>query len=89
MIIPIPIPLFDYSHSLIPHFASVVLPLTEKVRLFPNTKNLELTNAEKFAFDDIKFKLDNVIKLAHPLPNADQYQLVTDSSNYAVGAALH
>ena len=78
-----------FYRKLIPHFASVVLPLTEKIRLFPNAKIFELTNSEKFAFDDIKFKLDNVTKLAHPLPNADQYQLVTDSSNYAVGAALH
>ena len=61
-----------FYRKLIPHFASVVLPLTEKIRLFPNAKNFELTNSEKFAFDDIKFKLDNVTKLAHPLPNTDQ-----------------
>ena len=81
--------MIGFYRKLIPNFASVVFPLTEKIRLFPNAKIFEFTDSEKSSFDDIKLKLSEIKSLAHPLPNVDQYQLVTDSSNYAVGAALH
>ena len=41
------------------------------------------------SFEDIKTKLANVSTLSHPVTNATHYHLVTDSSSYAIGAALH
>jgi len=78
-----------FYRRLIPHFASIVLPLSERIRLSPNDKQLSLNNEEQTSFSNIQEALAKVTALPHPLPNVTQYQLVTDSSQYAVGAALH
>ena len=67
----------------------MLLPLTEAIKHNPAAKTLELGPLEKEAFVKIKDILAEVSALIHPDPNATQYHLVTDSSNYAVGAALH
>ena len=66
-----------------------VLPLTECIRLKPNDKNLILTDKELAAFTNLKDLLAATPSLAHPVADVHSYQLVTDSSAYAVGAALH
>ena len=75
--------------KLIPQAADVLLALTEAIKHNPATKTLELGPPEKEAFTKIKYILAEVSALTHPDPDATQYHLVTDSSNYAVGAALH
>ena len=78
-----------FYRKLVPNFASVVLPLTECIKLKPNHKSIELTDEEKQAFDDLKEVLSKLPALAHIQANNIHFQLVTDSSQYAVGAALH
>ena len=78
-----------FYRKLIPHFSTIVYPLTELIRLNPKAKSLTLSEGELEAFNDIKTKLSNVSALPHPQPTATNFQLVTDSSQYAVGAALH
>ena len=69
-------------------FAKIVIPLTELIRLNPSSKKLELNSIQKSAIDKIKGILSSVTPLAHPGP-VSHYQLVTDSSQFAIGAALH
>ena len=78
-----------FYRKLVPNFASIVLPLTECIRTKPNHKTLELTDDEKKAFDKIKEVLSELKAIAHIQTGSTQFQLVTDSSQYAVGAALH
>lgn len=81
--------LVNYYRHLIPDFADIVLPLTELARL--NQKNIGLTlcATEKAAFEKIKELLANAVAVAHPIPGFTNLHLVTDSSQYAIGAALH
>ena len=79
----------NFYRHLIPHFASIVLPLTELAKHNPNSKSLTLSPAESKAFEDIKHQLFNTSAVPHPAPGMPQLHLVTDSSQYAVGAALH
>ena len=44
----------EFYRKLVPKFASIVLPLTECIRVKPNHKSLELTDSEKVSFDEIK-----------------------------------
>ena len=81
--------MINFYRKLIPQAADVLLPLTEAIKHNPAAKTLELGPPEKEAFVKIKDILAEVSTLTHPDPNATQYHLVTDSSNYAVGAALH
>lgn len=78
-----------FYRKLIPHFASIVMPLTERMRLSPNEKKLQLTDDETQSFQTIKQTLTDLTRLPHPCDQVTDYQLVTDSSQYAAGAALH
>ena len=80
--------MIGFYRKLIPNYATIVLPLSERMRLFPKC-SFELTDQEKQSFDEIVQRLSDITALAHPQPGATDYQLVTDSSQYAVGAALH
>lgn len=73
----------------IPQYADIVHPLTERIRLEPNSKRMELNATERTAVADCKVALSSAVQLSHPLPSCTTYQLVTDSSQVAVGAALH
>ena len=81
--------LLNYYRHLLPDFANKVFPLTELAKFNPNTKVLKLSEEERSAFNDMKENLINVSTLAHPTPGIRELQLVTDSSQYAVGAVLH
>lgn len=53
-----------------------------------STKGLfELNEIE--AFNNIIKTLSDFLSLSQPQPNCTTYELVTDSSKYAVGVALH
>lgn len=78
-----------FYRRLIPNFSSLVYPLTELIRTNPNSKSLQFSEQEKTAFGEVKNTLSSISALPYPSSSATNYQLVTDSSQYAVGAALH
>ena len=78
-----------FYRRLVPKFATIVLPLTERIRMQPNAKELILSTEESQAFKEIKRILNQLSALPYPTSAATHYQIVTDSSSYAVGAALH
>ena len=80
----------NFYSRLIPNFAFKVLPLTDIMKNC-NAKNIKikLDENQQKCFEDIKQELANLTELAHPVTEATEYQLVTDSSKYAIGAALH
>lgn len=81
--------MIGFYRKLVPNFASLVLPLTECIRLNPNAKKLTLSETELKSFRNIKALLSDISALSHPRSDSTNFQLVTDSSQYAVGAALH
>lgn len=58
------------------------------MRLFPKS-SFELTEAEKTSFKNIIHQLSSITALAHPQSATIDYQLVNESNQYAVDAALH
>ena len=78
-----------FYRRLLPHFATTVLPLTELIRKNPTAKILVFNDEEKKSFKNVKNALANVSALPHPISTTTKYQLVTDSSQFAIGAALH
>ena len=77
-----------FYRKLIPTFSEIVLPLSERMKLSPKG-SLTLDKSERQSFNSIIKELNDTSSFAHPEPNCTNYQLVTGSSNYAVGAALH
>ena len=67
----------------------LLLPLTEAIKQNPTAKVIKVSLAEKEAFVVVKGILAKATVLTHPDPDATQFHLVTDNSNYAVGAGLH
>lgn len=81
--------MIGFYRRLIPHFANKVLPLTDLIKHNPNAKTLNFSEEETRAFNDIKTTLAELTALPHPSSHVTHYQLVTESSGYAIGAALH
>ena len=77
-----------FYRKLIPKFSEIILPLYERMRLSPKG-SFTLDESERQSFNSIIKELNDTSSLAHTEPNCTNYQLVTDSGNYAVGAALH
>ena len=78
-----------FHRRMIPHFAEIVFPLTELMRLYPKSKELPWGDSEAKAFNGIKTALEAACTPHHTQPNSDTFQLVTDCSQVAAGAALH
>lgn len=74
---------------MIPQYADITHPMTERIRAEPNSKTLNLSDTEKDAVAACKTALQSAAVLNHPLPTCTTYQLVTDCSQVAVGAVLH
>ncbi|MEL6989132.1 MAG: RNase H-like domain-containing protein [Bacteroidota bacterium] len=74
---------------MIPHFADVAYPLTELIRHNPSSKKLPWTNDAQDSFNNLKQALASCPTLTFPSPKSPNYQIVSDSSGYAVGAALY
>lgn len=81
--------MIGFYRKLIPNFAEICLPLTETIRLNPNTKQLQFSTEAIQSFDKIKDTLSTLSALAFTASNSTHFSLVTDSSGYAIGAALH
>lgn len=78
-----------FYRKLIPNFANLVFPLTELIKQYPSQKQLEHSDEVKEAFARIKNELANISSLPYPDSASTHYQLVTDSSQFAMGSALH
>lgn len=78
-----------FYRKLVPDYATIVFPLTERIKNEPKSKSLSLSDAEKSAVDKIRGILVNLAPLPYPDSDVSEYLLVTDASNYAIGAALH
>lgn len=78
-----------FYRKLIPNFAKTVLPLTETIKTYPKTTALQLSENAQRAFEQIKTDLANIPMVVHPSSDVEEYHLVTDSSGFAVGAALN
>lgn len=77
-----------FYRKLVPNYTTIVLPLSERMRLDPEA-TFELNEEQTHAFRTIISKLSEITALAHPQSSATECHLVTDSSQYAAGAALH
>ena len=81
--------MIGFYRRMIPKYAETMHPLTELIRLNPNSDRLPWTKREADAFSAAKAALRDACQLAHPNPTCDTYQLVTDCSAVAAGAVLH
>jgi hypothetical protein len=81
--------MINFYRNNIPNFANIAFPVTELVRQNPKSSQLPWTDVERDSFNAVKQALLDCPTLAFPSPEAGEYHLVTDSSNYAVGAALY
>lgn len=78
-----------FYRKLIPNFADLIFPLTELIRRFPKSNSLPWRDTEFQAFDTIKQAVADAITLPFPNPTCSSFHLVTDCSQFAIGAALH
>ena len=81
--------MLNFFRQMIPGFANIALPVTELLRLNPSTKQLSWTDDAITSFNNLKQALASCPTLSYPSIECTEYHLVTDSSNYAVGAALY
>lgn len=78
-----------FYRRMIPHFSDIVHPMSELIRQHPKATELPWEQVHLVAFQEAKTALQNACTLSHPLPQCSEYQLVTDCSQVAAGAALH
>ena len=78
-----------FYRKLIPHFTSLTYPLSERIRMEPKSKSLQLSEEEKSSFANVKKVLADLSPLPHPDEKVTHYQMVCDASNFGIGAALH
>ena len=81
--------MLNFFRQMIRDFASIAYPLTELLRHNPSTKCLQWTDVAMDSFSNLKRSLVTCPTLVFPSQTSTHYQLVTDSSSLAVGAALY
>ena len=81
--------MLNFFRPMIPNFAQIALPLTDLLRQHPASKTLPWTDAVEQSFKDLKHALADCPTISYPSPTASDYHIVSDSSSYAVGAALY
>lgn len=81
--------MMNFFRHMLPNFAQTALPITEMLRLNPSSKSLSWSDNEKECFQQLKQSLADCPTISFPCPDSSDYQLVTDSSNFAMGAALY
>jgi len=77
-----------FYRRFIPNFSDIVHPIQECINTC-SQKSFSLSDAAKKAVQHLKDSLTNAVKLSHRCPSSNNYQLVTDASSTAIGAALH
>lgn len=81
--------MLNFFRPMVPNFAAIAYSLTELLRYNLASKSLLWTDDVRQFFDNLKQALINCPTLVFPSQIATDYQLVTDASSIAVGAALH
>ena len=81
--------MLNFFRPMIPQFASIAYDLTEILKQNPSSKDLPWTEAGKTSFEKLKEALSSCPTLTYPPMEPTNYQIVTDASSYAVGAALY
>ena len=81
--------MLNFFRHMIPDFANIAFPITELLRLNPKSHTLTWSDTEKDSFNKLKQSLTECPTLNFPSPDTSIYHLVTDSSQYAAGAALY
>lgn len=81
--------MMNFFRQMIPNFANIAVPVTEMLRCNPKSKSLSWSDEQTESFQKLKQSLASCPTLSYPSPLSTEYQLVTDSSSYAVGAALY
>lgn len=81
--------MLNFFRHMIPDFANIAFPVTELLRNNPKAKELSWTDTARDSFEKLKQSLAQCPTLKFPSPEISHYQLVTDASNHAVGAALY
>lgn len=81
--------MLNFFRPMIPNFANIAFHVSELLRLHPKSKSLPWNDDAIASFNNLKQALCQCSILKYPSPNTSNYHLVTDSSNYAVGAALY
>ena len=81
--------MINFFRHMIPDFANIAYDLTELLRNHPKTKEIPWTEKARTSFNNLKQALATCPTLEFPSPKESKYQLVTDSSNHAAGAALY
>ena len=76
----------NFYRKFIPQVEDILLPLT---KLIKETHQQQFTDAEKETFSSITNFLNNLTTHFYSDTDITHYYLVSDNSNYAVGAALH
>lgn len=64
------------------------MPLTEKIRMRTDT-TFKLYDLILHSFNDIKYKISEVLSLAHQRSDCTDYRTINDSTNYTTGATIH
>ena len=81
--------MLNFFRHMVPRFAHIAHPVTELLRHNMSSKSLPWTEESRAAFDTLKQALNSCPTLSFPDPRTSQYQLVTDASSYAMGAARY
>jgi cleavage and polyadenylation specificity factor subunit 1 len=80
--------MINYYHRFIKGLAGIIVPLNEFLKGNPPRSQLiKWTETAISAFEDVKEATTNATLLVHPDPSKN-LQLVTDASDWAIGAAL-
>ena len=81
--------MINFFRPMIPDFAKIAFNVTELLKFNPNSKQLVWDDPAIASFNKLKQALAESPTLSYPSPYCDEYQLVSDSSNYASGSALY
>ena len=78
-----------FYRRFVPHFSNIVAPIQSIINVYTSTKKFSLTDEARTAVAELKKALINAVTLAHRSRTSNTYQIITDASGTAVGAALH
>ena len=81
--------MINFFRPMIPSFATIAYGVSEMLRANPNSKQLEWNDSAITSFKNLKQALADSPTLSFPSTECNEYQLVSDSSGFAVGSALY
>ena len=79
--------MINFFRPMIPSFATIAFGVSEMLRANPNSKQLEWNDSAITSFKNLKQALADSPTLSFPSTDCNEYQLVSDSTGYAVDSA--